>query len=199
MSLGKKILKRTATALSIVGLGASMIAAAPAAQAGSTSVGVVYVGGGHRNHYRGGRHYYGGRNYYRGGRGYYRGGYGYRRHRGRGFGNALLGFGVGILAYDAISKSNRRSSSNAYERGYRDGARTDYDQDGYYTGQRQGNTNYQQGNTGGVVSQNSNCLQTREYQTVIVIGGEEKDAYGTACLMPDGAWTYGPPTAEPGY
>lgn len=34
----------------------------------------------------------------------------------------------------------------------------------------------------------ADCLQQREYQTEITIGGETKPAYGTACLQPDGSW-----------
>ena len=36
------------------------------------------------------------------------------------------------------------------------------------------------------------CLQEREYQTRVIVGGREVDAYGTACLQPDGSWTRGP-------
>jgi hypothetical protein len=36
------------------------------------------------------------------------------------------------------------------------------------------------------------CLQEREYQNKVVIGGKTVDAYGTACLQPDGSWRYGP-------
>jgi hypothetical protein len=32
------------------------------------------------------------------------------------------------------------------------------------------------------------CLQVREYQTEIVIGGKTVPAYGDACLQPDGSW-----------
>jgi surface antigen len=34
----------------------------------------------------------------------------------------------------------------------------------------------------------SDCLQTREYQTEIVIDGQPVPAYGTACLQADGSW-----------
>jgi hypothetical protein len=34
----------------------------------------------------------------------------------------------------------------------------------------------------------SGCLQTREYQTQIVIDGRAAPAYGTACLQADGSW-----------
>jgi hypothetical protein len=33
-----------------------------------------------------------------------------------------------------------------------------------------------------------NCLQVREYQTEIVVGGKSVPAYGNACLQPDGSW-----------
>lgn len=29
---------------------------------------------------------------------------------------------------------------------------------------------------------------TREYQTVVIVGGREVPAFGTACYMPDGSW-----------
>ncbi len=44
---------------------------------------------------------------------------------------------------------------------------------------------------------NSSCLQTREYQTTIIVGGKRQAAYGTACLQPDGNWRQGPPVLEP--
>ena len=34
----------------------------------------------------------------------------------------------------------------------------------------------------------STCLQEREYQTKVIVGGKQVDAYGTACLQPDGSW-----------
>ena len=34
----------------------------------------------------------------------------------------------------------------------------------------------------------SDCLQVREYQTEIVVGGRAVPAYGDACLQPDGSW-----------
>jgi surface antigen len=38
----------------------------------------------------------------------------------------------------------------------------------------------------------NSCLQEREYQTTVYVGGKEVDAYGTACLQPDGSWRRGP-------
>jgi hypothetical protein len=41
----------------------------------------------------------------------------------------------------------------------------------------------------------SPCLQQREYQTKITVGGKQVQGYGTACLQPDGSWRYGPAQA----
>ncbi len=50
------------------------------------------------------------------------------------------------------------------------------------------------GNTSTVnASVHGTCLQEREYQTTVVVGGREVDAYGTACLQPDGSWKRSPP------
>ena len=38
----------------------------------------------------------------------------------------------------------------------------------------------------------STCLQEREYQMKVIVGGKAADAYGTACLQPDGSWYRGP-------
>jgi len=39
---------------------------------------------------------------------------------------------------------------------------------------------------------NVSCLQEREYQMTVLVGGKEAQAYGTACLQPDGSWYRGP-------
>lgn len=41
------------------------------------------------------------------------------------------------------------------------------------------------------------CLMIREYQTKITVGGQEVDAYGDACLQPDGSWRLGVPKQVP--
>ena len=40
------------------------------------------------------------------------------------------------------------------------------------------------------------CLQEREYQTTVTVGGRTVDAYGTACLQPDGSWSRSPARTE---
>lgn len=41
-------------------------------------------------------------------------------------------------------------------------------------------------------SQDSSCLQEREYQTTVIVGGKNVPAYGSACLQPDGSWRRSP-------
>ncbi len=43
----------------------------------------------------------------------------------------------------------------------------------------------------------TSCLMTREYQTKVTVGGRLVDAYGQACLQPDGAWLKGPAQPVP--
>ena len=42
-----------------------------------------------------------------------------------------------------------------------------------------------------------NCLSVREYQSEIVIGNKTVEAYGFACLKPDGSWQRGAPVPVP--
>ncbi|NQV19795.1 MAG: hypothetical protein HQ511_00105, partial [Rhodospirillales bacterium] len=46
-------------------------------------------------------------------------------------------------------------------------------------------------------SRSQSCLQEREYQTTVIVGGNEVNAYGTACLQPDGSWLRGPAKLPP--
>lgn len=41
------------------------------------------------------------------------------------------------------------------------------------------------------------CLMTREYQTQVTVGGRLVEAYGQACLQPDGSWYRGPAQPVP--
>ncbi|MDA9983282.1 hypothetical protein N9H39_11295 [Gammaproteobacteria bacterium] len=44
---------------------------------------------------------------------------------------------------------------------------------------------------GGHQYSHNTCLQEREYQTTVLVGGRDVPAYGTACLQPDGSWRHG--------
>jgi surface antigen len=52
---------------------------------------------------------------------------------------------------------------------------------------------WQEGSSSGSVTtikegQDSSGAYCREFQQEIIVGGEVEQAYGTACLQPDGAW-----------
>ena len=69
----------------------------------------------------------------------------------------------------------------------------------YDSGYRQNNyvapsSRYQQSSY--VAPAADSCLQTREYQTHINIGGHRVPGYGTACLQADGSWKEGPAQPE---
>lgn len=69
---------------------------------------------------------------------------------------------------------------------------------GYALNQSQHNQRYDYPPAPDTYSQSGgNCLQQREYQTTVIVGGRSVDAYGTACLQPDGSWTRSPPRVAP--
>lgn len=113
----------------------------------------------------------------------------HRHHGGRGAAYTILGLGIGYVLGSAITESR-------------------YDRDHVIVRERvvaapnPGTGWYQPPPQPAPVPQaasagQGSCLQTREYQTTVVVGGEEVEAYGTACLQPDGAWKFGPPTPVP--
>lgn len=114
---------------------------------------------------------------YRGGINYsshygYRGSHGYNRRHHRGD-NLVLGIGLGLLTYQIINPPQPRQRVVYVERPPVTYVRTRPMQ--------------------------TSCLQEREYQTTVIIGGVERGAYGTACLQPDGSWKQGPAIVEPQY
>ncbi len=150
------------------------------------------AGGGHRGQLRFGGHHGGG---HFSGRSHFRGG----GHHGHGGGYALLGFGLGVLMYSAVTSSHR---SNYYYGGgrspyygpvYRAYPAPAYGNPNYYNGPAPQTAPSQPTQWAQEFPPGTTCLQTREYQTVITIGGEEQEAYGTACLQPDGSWLAGAP------
>ncbi len=138
--------------------------------------GVAHVGYDHRpHHYR--HHHYRHRHF---GHGHH------RHHHGHGAGRTLLGIGIGLLAYDIVHKSKARARS-----------RTAYYEESSYPETRP--SERLSARIEAPVSSAGECLQVREYQTTITVGGEEREAYGDACLMPDGSWRLGPPKLVPAY
>ncbi|GAB4136241.1 MAG: hypothetical protein Kow00104_20200 [Rhodothalassiaceae bacterium] len=134
-----------------------------------------------------------------------RGRHHYRGHHGHGAGYALLGLGAGLLLYSAIDSANSRRTS--VYRGYDSRDAIIYGSPGYYGAPSAARQVYEarapryapppEAVAGAGSQVASSCVQTREYQTTVVIAGEEREAYGTACLQPDGAWVLGAPQFAP--
>lgn len=134
---------------------------------------------GHDNHHRGhdSGHSYKHYKYQHGNRHHYRrhhGGYASRYYRYDDGGEKLL-IGLvlgGVLGY-ALNNAQQGSS---------------YDYDRY----PQTSNVYPATDSYRYSYSDNSCLQEREYQTTVFVGGREVDAYGTACLQPDGSWRRGP-------
>lgn len=116
------------------------------------------------------------------------------RHHGSGAGDVLLGVGVGFLLYNAIDNARRPEPAYApYYPPARPYAPPPVVRRTAHPPRYAPPPAPRDGFAG------ADCLQTREYTTTIVIGGREQDAYGTACLQPDGSWLKGAPTPVPAY
>jgi len=136
----------------------------------------------YRKHHRG---YYGGYYGYQGG---YHGGHHGHHRRGLGkTGAAVLGVGLGLATAAIISNSRRDRDYNNQVYVAPQSARP--------LAEPAYNPNIARAQTQGF----DNCLQTREYQSIVIIGGREQEAYGTACLQPDGSWLRGPAQIAPQY
>ena len=128
------------------------------------------------------RHYY---NHHNRWRGHY--GYNHHNHGGRG-GEVALGMLTGGLLFYALTANQNKDY-------HRNNNRTVYvQQQPVYVQPQQ-----QWANTRPAQPQDSSCLQVREYQTTITVGGQNVPAYGQSCLQPDGSWKLGPAIPEPGY
>jgi len=124
-------------------------------------------------------------------RGFRRGHHGYRGHH-RGGGDAahvLLGVGAGLLLYHSLDRAHERNRSHiSRDRIYRQA------EPPRYAPRPSGNAAVP---SGSAVA--TSCMQTREYTTTITFDGREVDAYGTACLQPDGSWVMGAPQQVPDF
>ncbi len=98
---------------------------------------------------------------------------------------AMLGSRLGRDLDEADRITAERTTQGALERG-RTGDRTEW-------------KNPDSGNSGWVVPtrtwQEDSGRPCREYQTGIIVGGEEQTGYGTACRQPDGSWKIVQPAA----
>jgi hypothetical protein len=179
-------LTRSATIAAFVLASGLGVLATPAMADGFTSFSIgTTFGGGHGGHHG------------------YRGGYGhgYYGHGGRGYGwgpNVSLGFSSTYYGNPYSNSYYDRPYDYGYPSAYgyappvvvRQPIYTAPPADAYYD-----NANYYQSAYTAPPPANS-CVQTREYQTTINIGGRNVPAYGTACLQPDGSWSEGPAQPE---
>ncbi len=98
---------------------------------------------------------------------------------------AMLGSRLGRDLDEADRITAARTTQGALERGR--------------TGDRVAWKNPDSGNSGWVEPtrtwQESSGRYCREFQTGIIIGGEEQTGYGTACRQPDGSWKIVQPAA----
>jgi hypothetical protein len=148
------------------------------------SAGNSYAGGGHHGGYHYGGYHYGGHHYSHGHHNkHHHGKRHYNRHhykkRGR-HGNAELAAGIlfGSLLGYAISQHDytppRKTVVVTPPRRY-------VAPEGY------------------AAYGTTTCLQEREYQTSVFVGGRRVEAYGRACLQADGSWRRGPAITAPQY
>lgn len=132
-----------------------------------------------KHHYKHNRHYKNRRHYNR----HYSGHYNYRHHNNHG-GEVALGMLTGGLLFYALTANNKPERETVYVK-----ERPVYVQppEQRWVAQRPAQP------------QDRSCLQVREYQTTITVGGQSVPAYGQSCLQPDGSWKLGPAIPEPGY
>lgn len=132
-----------------------------------SSPGTVWAGGKHHYERHGNGHHQKHHHY----KGHHKSGHNYRRYDSDDDEKLLIGLLLGGVFGYAISSANQSYTPEppAYP------AASTYPAPSY--------------NSGGSAS---TCLQEREYQMKVMVGGKAADAYGTACLQPDGSWYRGP-------
>jgi surface antigen len=106
----------------------------------------------------------------------------------------VLGVGLGVLGLAVAAAASGKSKNNR-DRGEQSQSWTD--PDGQYRSAQGYPEPAYDASLPAATSNGPDCLQTREYQTTIIVGGKREAAYGTACLQPDGSWRQGPPILEP--
>jgi surface antigen len=97
---------------------------------------------------------------------------------GAGLGGALIGGFIG----NRLDARDKRLAAEAAQRAFEDNR----------VGQTSVWRNPDSGNSGSITPtrtyQIANGQYCREYRQTVVIGGEQHQAYGTACRQPDGSW-----------
>jgi hypothetical protein len=132
----------------------------------------------------------------------------YRQYRRGDDNGTALGIGLGVVGLALVLGAMSSGTKNK-SRDDRQERRDDrYDRDGWYRGAANRHDDgswrnpdddfafrsYQRNST---QFSSNECLETREYQTRITVGGRNREAYGTSCLMRSGQWVQGPPQLVP--
>lgn len=129
----------------------------------------------------------------------YNNGYGRYQKRKRSNDNGTaLGIGLGVvglaLVLGAMSSGNKNKNRNQQR-----------DSNSWYRGDANRNEDGNWRNPDGNIAYSGNykqfsandCLETREYQSRVTVGGRNREAYGTSCLMQSGQWVQGQPQLVP--
>ncbi len=94
---------------------------------------------------------------------------------------ALLGLFVGSEAGKSLDRADQQYAMQAQQQAY-----------AAPVGQRITWNNPESGHSGTITPVRDGRDQAgaycREYQTTVVVGGQQQQAYGTACRQPDGSW-----------
>ncbi len=102
----------------------------------------------------------------------------------------VFAIAIGAMAGAAIGSSIGRKLDK-YDQAMMENS-TQYALESSVSGEQTQWVNPDSGNSGTVVTQtayrNDAGQYCREFQQVVMVGGEEHEAYGTACRQPDGAW-----------
>jgi surface antigen len=121
--------------------------------------------------------------------------YSYHRGGGDGLALGLLGLGAGVIIGSAITQNSAPTTVVQQPPVVYQSAPQGYYAAPVAAAPVTGNGWYQP--VAQAAPAQGSCMQTREYQTKVLVGGQSVDAYGTACLQPDGSWQFGAPTPVP--
>jgi hypothetical protein len=133
-----------------------------------------------------------------GNRSYYDSDYGRRDNRRRGGGDngTALGIGLGVVGLALALAATSGGNKNRQRLERRD---ENYESNGWYRGEADERWRNPDRSTAytNELSANADCLQTREYQTQVTVGGRRREVYGTSCLTRGGQWLQGPAQLVP--
>lgn len=93
----------------------------------------------------------------------------------------LLGGLAGSSVGQSLDQSDRMAMQSAQQRAYR----APIGESVYWNNPRNNHSGTYVATRDGISASGRYC---REYQQIVVVGGEKQSGYGTACQQPDGSW-----------